>query len=134
MNRWGFRPKLGIVYPVRPKWLLKMNFDAWFYTANNKWLGAPRTQGALGSGALHVIRRFRPGFWAALDMNYFYGRKTTDSVFGELGLSNNSMIGGTLAYPLGGGHGLKVIVSTGFITVFGNDATTISVGYGYAWS
>ena len=134
LNRWSIKPELGTVFPLRPKWLLELNFSAWLFGENEDHLGAPLVQDPIGSVELHLIHRIRPALWAGFDINYFYGGTVTESVFGEYGLQNNSRIGGTLAVPIGKtGHAVKFRVFTGLVTRFGGDATALMLGYAYAW-
>lgn len=134
LNRWAIKPQLGTVFPLRPKWVLELNLGAWLFGENDDFLGAPLVQDPLASAELNFVHRIRPALWAAFNINYFYGGTVTESVFGKYGLQNNSRIGGTVAVPIGRtGHALKFQAFTGLITSFGGDATTLLVGYAYAW-
>jgi len=128
-NRWAFRPKLGYIFPVNEKWLLEMSLGMWFFGDNNDFLGLTREQKPIVAAELHLIRRFAPGFWAALDLNYFTGGRTT--VGGELkaDLQRNSRIGGTLLFPFAGRHAIKAGFSIGAVTESGSDFTSIILGY-----
>jgi hypothetical protein len=134
LNRWSYKPQLGTVFPIKPKWLLELNLGVWLFGTNEDFLGAPLEQDPLASAELNFVHRIRPALWAAFNINYFYGGTVTESVYGKYGRQNNSRIGGTIAVPIGkSGHALKFQVFTGLVTTFGGDATTLLVGYACGW-
>jgi hypothetical protein len=75
------------------------------------------------------VRRFKPGFWASLDANFYTGGRST--VGGELkaDLQRNSRFGGTVVFPIHGRHGIKAGYSPGVVTKSGGDFSTILVSY-----
>ncbi len=99
-NRWAVKTELGYMIPLENKWLLEIEAGAWFFTDNDEFLGVTMEQYPVFAGELHLVRRFKPGFWAALDLNFFAGGRST--VGGKLSadLQRNSRIGGTIVYPV----------------------------------
>ena len=67
-NRWAVKAELGYMIPLAPKWLLEGELGAWFFGDNDEFLGVTREQTPVIATEIHLIRRLRPGFWAALDL------------------------------------------------------------------
>ncbi len=115
--------------PLENKWLLEIEAGAWFFTDNDEFLGVTREQEPVFAVELHLVRRFKPGFWTALDLNYFAGGRST--VGGKLSadLQRNSRIGGTVVYPFAGRHALKAGFSMGIATESGGDFKSLLLAY-----
>lgn len=130
-NRWALRLQLGYIRPLAPKWLLEIYAGAWFFEDNDEFLGMTREQNPIGALNVHFVRRFSPGFWASLDLNYYVGGQS--SVDGSRGddLQRNSRAGLSLVYPLVPKHALKLGVSGGIVTKSGGDFRTITLNYIY---
>lgn len=128
-NRWAVKTEFGFIFPLRPKWLLELEVGTWFFGDNDDFLGVTREQQPVAAVQLHLVRRFKPGFWAALDANFFTGgRSTIDGI--ELGdLQRNSRFGVTIAVPFGGRHAIKAGYSTGVVTESGGDYEMFLVTY-----
>jgi hypothetical protein len=128
-NRWGVKAELGYMIPLTPKLLLEFELGAWFFDDNNEFLGMTREQRTIVAGELHLVRRFRPGFWATLDLNFYRGGRST--IGGELAgdLQRNSRVGGTVVFPFGGRHAIKAAYSTGMVTNSGGDFKTFLLSY-----
>jgi hypothetical protein len=130
-NRWAVRLQLGYVQPLRPKWLLEMSAGAWFFEDNDEFLGMRREQDPIGALNVHLVRRFSPGFWASLNLNYYVGGHTTIGDTRNADLQRNSRAGLSLAYPFGRRHALKLGFSDGVVTESGGDFRTITLNYVY---
>jgi hypothetical protein len=133
-NRWAFKTELGYMIPLENKWLLEIEAGVWFFTDNDEFLGVTREQEPVFAVELHLVRRFKPGFWAALDLNFFTGGRST--VGGKLSadLQRNSRIGGTLVYPFAGRHALKAGFSMGVATESGGDFKSFLLSYQLLWN
>jgi hypothetical protein len=128
-NRWSLKAELGYIWPVRPRWLLEFELGTWFFGDNDEFLGTTREQKPIVAFETHLIRRFRPGFWAALDLNFYTGGRTTvGGVQGE-DLQRNGRIGATVVYPFGRRHAIKVGYSIGAVTESGGDFDTFLASY-----
>lgn len=130
-NRWAARLQLGYIRPLAPKWLLEVYAGAWFFADNDEFLGVTREQDPIGAVSCHLVRRFRPGFWASLDLNYYLGGHTTVDGDRNADLQRNSRLGLSLAYPFKGRHGIKAGISEGLVTESGGDFRTITLNYFY---
>jgi len=130
-NRWAMRLQLGYIRPLSQKWLLEMSAGAWFFQDNDEFLGMTREQDPIGALNFHLVRRFRPGFWASLDLNYYLGGHTTVGGDRNADLQRNSRVGFSLAYPFKGRHAVKIGVSEGVVTESGGDFRTLTLNYVY---
>lgn len=125
-NRWAFKPKLGYMIPLTQKWLVELDLGMWIFSNNNEFLGKVRKQNPIFASEFHLVRRFRPGFWAAIDLNYFRGGRTN---LVDQDLQRNSKIGCTIAYPFAGRHVFKGGYSMGVVTESGDDFMSFTLGY-----
>lgn len=132
-NRWAFSPKIGWIHPIHRRWLIELQVGGWFFTDNQDFQGQKREQDPIATAEFHLIYRIRPGLWAALDSNYFWGGRTTVADQQRFDLQRNSRIGGTIAVPIKGGHGLKFSASSGIFVDFGGDYNSFAFAYQYAW-
>ena len=75
------------------------------------------------------MRRFRPGFWASLNTNFYGGGRTTVDGIDNRDLQRNSRLGTTIVYPFARGQALRVALSTGTVTETGGDFELLSVAW-----
>lgn len=130
-NRWAVRFRLGYIQPLTPKWLLEMSAGAWLFEDNDDFLGMTREQDPIGALNIHLVRRFSPGFWASVDLNYYLGGHTTVGGERKADLQRNSRIGLSFAYPFKRKHAIKLGISEGVVTESGGDFRTINLNYVY---
>jgi hypothetical protein len=128
-NRWAVKAEAGYAHPIRRKWILELALGTWLFSENNDFLGETKEQKPILAAELHVVRRFKPGFWGSLDLNFFTGGRST--VGGELraDLQRNSRIGGTIVVPIRGRHGIKAGYSTGVVTESRGSYSAILLSY-----
>jgi hypothetical protein len=130
-NRWALRFQLGYIRPLTPKWLLEMSAGAWFFQDNDEFLGTTRKQDPIGALNFHLVRRFSPGLWASLDLNYYLGGHSTLDGVRNADLQRNSRAGLSFAYPFKGKHAIKIGFSEGIVTESGGDFRTLTFNYIY---
>jgi hypothetical protein len=128
-NRWAIKGELGYMIPIEPRWLLEFELGGWLIADNDNLLGATREQAPLVTGEFHLIRRFRPGFWVSLDLNYYTGGRSTLAGVEVSDLQRNSRIGGTVVVPIRGRHAVKFGYSTGVVTESGGDFEMVLVSF-----
>ncbi len=128
-NRWGIKAELGYMIPIKPKWLLELEAGAWFFGDDNDFLQGKRGQAPIFSAEIHLVKRFKPGFWASLDLNYFKGGRQTIGGERLADVQRNSRVGGTIVVPFHGRHAVKVGYSMGVVTDFGTDFNQFLVSY-----
>lgn len=128
-HRWSFKPELGYIIPLAERWLLELDLGAWFFTVDDDFLTGTREQRPIFAAQVHVVKRFKPGFWASLDVNYFTGGQQTIGGSEHIDWQQNSRIGGTIVVPFLGRHAIKVGYSFGAYTKFGNDFDQFLLSY-----
>jgi hypothetical protein len=128
-NRWAVKAELGGVIPLKPKVLLEIEGGIWFLGDDDDFVAGPREQDPIAGVEFHLVRRFRPGFWAAFDANFFYGGRQTVDGRELIDVKQNSRIGATLVVPFKGRHAVKLGYATGIFTEFGTDFDQYLVTY-----
>ena len=120
-NRWATRLQLGTIIPIRPGWLLEAAAGIWVYGDDDEFLTGAREQDSVYSLEAHLIKRFRPGFWASLDFTYFTGGRQT--IGGERleDVQKNAKVGATVVIPFAGRHAVKIGYANGTVTKYGSD-------------
>jgi hypothetical protein len=132
-NRWTIQPALGVIYPLSPSLLLEFESGVRFFQDNDEFLGVTRQQDPVLSAQVHLIKRFRPGFWAALDANFYAGGRTRVDGDRNRDLQRNSRFGGTLVYPIMPGHAVRLGMSIGTVTETGGDYDLVSLAWIHAF-
>ena len=132
-NRWAVKPAVGMIWPLRPTWLLEVEVGAWLFGDNTDFLGETREQDPILSTDFHLVKRIQPGYWVSLDANFYSGGRTGIGDILSDNLQRNSRIGITAVFPFKGGHALRASFSTGAVTESGGDYDVYSVSYVRAW-
>ncbi len=132
-NRWAVKPAIGAIWPVRPTWLLEFDLGVWIYGDNDEFLGTTRKQDPIIAAEFHVVKRIRPGFWAALDFTYYAGGQTTVGGNERDDRQENTRLGGTMLFPFKSQHAIRASYSTGVVTTAGGDFDNFSLSYVYVW-
>ena len=132
-NRWAVKPAIGVMWPIRPTWLLEAEVGAWIFGDNTDFLGETREQDPILSTEFHLVKRIRPGLWVSLDANFYVGGETRVNNEDAGDLQRNSRFGITGVFPLRRGHALRGSVSTGAVTRSGGDFEMFSLAYIYVW-
>ena len=132
-NRWAVKPAVGLIYPLRRKWLAELALGAWFFSDNDNFVLGKREQRPIVSSEFHLVKRIRPSFWISFDLNYYFGGRTTIGGEQKADLQRNSRLGGTLVFPFKQGHAIRAGFSTGVVTSSGNDFETFGVSYQFQW-
>jgi len=128
-NRWAAKGELGYMIPIEPRWLLEFELGGWLIGDNDDFLGVIREQDPVVTGEFHVVRRFKPGFWVSLDLNYYTGGRSTIDGVEAADLQRNSRIGGTVVVPIRRRHAVKVGYSTGVVTESGGDFERVQLSF-----
>jgi len=132
-NRWAIKPAVGFIFPIRPTWLVEVDLGVWFFGDNDEFLGVTREQAPILSTEFHLVKRIRPGFWAALDMTYYAGGRTIVGDVLRADLQRNARIGATVMFPFKVRHAIKGSFSVGAVTESGGDFSTVAASYVYVW-
>jgi len=132
-NRWAIKPGIGYIHPVTKTWLTELDLGMWIFGDNGEFLGTTREQEPIVSGEFHLVKRVKPGFWFSLDLNYYYGGRTTVGGDKLADLQRNSRAGVTLTFPWKHKHAIRTSFSAGTVTSSGGDFDLFSLVYVYAW-
>jgi hypothetical protein len=132
-NRWAVKPAVGLIWPIRRDWLLEAAAGVWFFGDNDQFLGDTRKQDPIWSTELHLVKRIRPGFWTALDVNYYSGGRTSIDRQDTGDRQRNSRIGATLVVPFLRRHAIRASFSVPLTTESGGDFDTMTLSYLRAW-
>ncbi|MCH5373741.1 MAG: transporter [Planctomycetes bacterium] len=128
-NRWAIKPEIGGMIPLTPKLHLEAELGVWLFEDNDDFLTGKREQDPIVGIELHLIRRFRPGFWASLDANYFTGGRQTIGGNRLRDVQRNSRLGFTAVVPVAAGHAIKFGFATGVLTEYGTDFDQYLLAY-----
>ena len=135
-NRWGFRPELAASQPIGERWLLDVYAGVWFFTANDEsYPGTLRkTQTPLGSFQGHFSYNFTRQLWAAFDVTYYVGGRTTVEGVPPTDLQNN-VRNRRHTRPAGRAAALdQIAAGKGAIVRLGADFTTVSFAWQTGWA
>jgi hypothetical protein len=132
-NRWMFKPEVGISHATG-RWILEASTAMNFYTTNNNfWGGSVRKQSSILSIQGHAVYSFPSGTWAALDLTYYNGGRTTVDGIKRNDLQTNWRIGATLTLPINRRHSIKLYGSTGLSTRTGSKFNIFGAVWQYRW-
>jgi hypothetical protein len=134
-NRWSFRPEFAVSQPVGERWMLDTYAGVSFFTANSAYYPGTtvKTQAPIGSLQLHLSYNFTRQLWAAVDVTYYAGgRSTVEGIEGS-DRQSNVRAGLTVAVPVGQRHSIKIAASRGAIVQRGADFNTYSFAWQTAW-
>lgn len=132
-NRWSVKAEAGYLVPITDRWILELEGGAWFFGDDDDFLPGKREQNPIFSTEFHLIRRFKPGFWASAEANFYAGGDQTIGRNQLIDLQRNSRIGGTVAIPFGGRYSFKVGYSINMVTNYGTDYDQFLVSYQVAF-
>jgi hypothetical protein len=128
-NRWAVKAELGSIFPLNPPWHVEFAVGAWLFGDNDQFLGVVREQRPVLSLEVHLVRRFRPGFWASLDGNFFAGGRSLINGEETETLQRNSRLGLTLVFPFHRRHAIKASYSAGVVTESGGNFRSFVLSY-----
>lgn len=128
-NRWAARAELGYILPLRPRWLLEVELGGWFFEDNSDFLGFKRKQDPIFAMDLHLIRRFRPGFWGSLDLSAYRGGRTRIEGRKLDDLQRDAKGGFTLLYSYAKKNAVKFSYSKGSLNDSSEDFDTFALSY-----
>jgi hypothetical protein len=132
-NRWAFKPEIGISKP-RGRWTFEVMGGAWFFSANNSFLGnSRRAQNSMASFQGGVIYTLRKRMWVSGNATFYSGGSTVLNEQANDDRQRNARIGATFSFPLNQRQSVKVAWAKGVTTRIGGQLNTFVVGWQYAW-
>lgn len=107
-NRYIFRPQIGVLH-TRGKWSYELTGSTYFYSDNNDFYG-DNTLGQDPVHALqaHVIRVFKPGFWASLSAAYGWRGESTVSGVPSNNDKSDLLAALSVGFPVTRTQGIKL--------------------------
>ena len=133
LNRWSFKPELGISKAIG-HWTFELTGAVALFTRNNDFYGGrTRAQDPLYSVQAHAIYSFRSGIWSSLDATYFMGGRTTIDGVRDNNLQQNWRLGGTLAFPVDVRNSIKLYASSGVSDRTGNSYDLLGIAWQHRW-
>ncbi|MEH6580345.1 MAG: transporter [Halioglobus sp.] len=128
-NRWAMKAELGVIAPIREKWLLEVDLGGWFFADNDDFLGFTKEQDPIAGLQVHLVHIFNRGFWASLDTSFYTGGRSKVGDRRLDDLQRDSKLGLTLVYPMGGKQALKVGYSMGSVNDNDEDFDVFILAY-----
>ena len=134
-NRWAVKPEFGYIIPIsrEHKLLLELEAGVWFFGDDDDFAPGEREQDPIYAGEIHLIKRFKPGFWASLEYNFWEGGRQTIGGNELDDKQRNSRIGGTIVVPVHKRQVIKFGYSTSVRHEFGGDYDQYLVTYNVAF-
>jgi hypothetical protein len=131
-NRWSFKPELGVSKAWGPL-ILELIPAVTFFTNNDDFFGGKTLeQDPIYSVQGHLIYELFPALWAALNVTYYAGGRTT--IDGEKGEQpENVRVGLTTALSLSRHQSIKLYGSTGVYNRTDNDFWAIGIAWQLRW-
>ena len=128
-NRWAAKAELGYMTVLHPRWLLELELGAWFFEDNDDFLGRTREQDPIYAAEVHLVHRFKPGFWASLDLNGYRGGTSTFDGRRLNDLQRDSKFGTTWVFPIARLQALKFSYAFGSVNDSDESFDVFSVSY-----
>jgi hypothetical protein len=134
-NRWSFKPEFAVSQPFGQRWLLDTYAGVWFFTANDSFYPGTlvKSQAPIGAFQSHLSYNFGRQLWAAFNLTYYVGGRTTLQGVEGTDLQSNARAGATFVMPVGRRHSLKLAVSRGAIVRHGANFTSYAFGWQTGW-
>lgn len=134
-NRWIVRPQIGVLHQRGP-WQFEATASMFLYETNHAfWPGdSVWEQDPLWFAQAHIIRSFRPGWWASVSGGFAYGGQSTVDGQTKADDDRSGYIALSLGLPLGRNQSLKItyLASDTHIPV-GKDTDAFLFGWSVNW-
>jgi len=128
-NRWAAKFELGVIAPLKPRWLLEVDAGFWLFGDDPDFISGTREQDAIYALQAHLVYRVRPGLWMSLDGNWFTGGQQTIGGHEQDDKQRNTRLGINAVFPFARRHAIRFGYSKGVRTRFGNDFDLFLVSY-----
>jgi hypothetical protein len=132
-NRWSVKPEVGVSKAIG-SWTIEGQAAVTFFGDNTDFFGgSTRSQEPLYALQGHVVHSFRSGIWAAFDVTYFAGGRSSIDGAAKNDLQQNWRFGATLAIPVDRRNSIKLAASSGVSARTGNNFDLLAVAWQYRW-
>jgi hypothetical protein len=120
-NRWSVKPEVGVSKAIG-NWTIEGQAAVTFFGDNTDFFGgSTRKQEPLYALQGHVVHSFRSGIWAAFDVTYFAGGRSSIDGVAKQDLQQNWRVGATFAIPVDRRNSIKLAASSGVSARTGNN-------------
>jgi hypothetical protein len=131
-NRFVFRPQAGMIHTWN-KWSFELTTSTLFITNNNDFYGGKKKEQApIFAVQSHLIKRFKPGYWASFSVGFGSGGKST--IDGEsMDDRRVNLLGAiSLGVPLSLSQGTKIAyIRSEALEDVGSDVNSFVLGWSY---
>ncbi len=133
-NRWSVRVKYGLSKSFN-QWVVEGYVGAWFFSANNNFLGDNKLeQKALWILKGNIIRNLGvKGMWLAFSTGYGYGAQSDINNVRRDATISQLRLGLTYALPLNQKNTLKFTIASGIRFQEGSDFDVFGVTFSHRW-
>ncbi len=133
-NRWSVRVKYGLSTSFN-QWVLEGYVGAWFFSANNNFLGNNKLeQKALWVLKGNIIRNLgKKGMWLAFSTGYGYGAQSDINNVRRDAIISQLRLGLTYALPLNQKNTLKFSIASGIRFQEGSDFDVFGLTFSHKW-
>lgn len=137
INRWGFKPELGVSQRWGT-WMLDSYAGAWFFTTNSQSFSIPlpksQTLTPIASFEGHLSHDVGQRLWFSLDGNFWTGGTAcVEGIPKPDTRQTSARIGLTASIPVNLRQSFKVSYSRGAYARFGTNYQNLSVAWQYGW-
>lgn len=133
-NRWSVSPRLGVSHAFGRHWNVDGYASAWFFTDNRAFVGGSTfSQALLMTLQANVEYEFDNGVWLAASTRQSFGGETSINGVGRDNPQLNNRVGLTVNVPISRHNQLRVALTTGLSTSFGNDYTSFYATWAHGW-
>lgn len=107
-NRYVIRPQLGVLH-TRGKWSFELTGSTYFYTDNDDFFGGNTLeQDPMHALQAHVIRVFKPGFWASVSAAHGWRGESAVNGVPKNNDKNDVLAGLSVGFPVSRTQGIKL--------------------------
>lgn len=129
-NRFSIRPQIGVLH-TRGPWSYELTGSAFLYTENDDFFGGSKLeQDPIYALQAHLVRTFKPGWWAACGGAYGWGGRATIDGLKKDNKKIDVLLGASFGMPLTKSQGVKLAyVRTRTMESAGADSDSLILGW-----
>lgn len=129
-NRFVIRPQAGMIHTWN-KWSFELTASTFIITDNNNFYGGmKKEQKPIFAIQSHLIKRFKPGYWASVSAGYGTGEEATIDGQSKDDKRVNFLGALSLGFPLTKKQGAKIVyIRSQAIGDIGSDVNSFVLGW-----
>jgi hypothetical protein len=131
-NRFVFRPQAGMIHTWN-KWSFELTASTFLITNNNNFYGGmKKKQAPIFAIQSHLIKRFKPGYWASLSAGFGSGGKSIINNQSREDRRVNLLGAISVGFPLDKNQGAKITyLRNQALESIGADVNSFIIGWSY---